>query len=1111
MSTSLLVICGRIRRAARIVVAGKMSPALLAGSIGNLDGSSVAAFGRRHIQASARPRFIDRRRTALAAVLLTASIFPFGATCLAAATAAPVFAPSSSTYHTVQTVTISDSIAGAAIYYTTDGTTPTTRSTLYTGPIAVNASTSLAAIAVPPAGAASAVARASYTIQLPAAMPVASPAAGAYGTPQAVTLTDSTPGAVIHYTTNGVYPTSSSPVYSSPFVISSNATLQAWATAPNYEAGPLLSAGYTIAAVPPTISPGPGTYTAAQTVTLTSPTPGAYFHYTIDGSTPTSSSPWYSGPFTVSANTTVQAATWATSYTPSATASSAYTIVLGAATPVISPAAGTYVNPQTVKISSTTPGAVIYYTLDGSAPTTSSAVYSGPLTVSSSQTVSAKALAPAFRGSDISRTVYTITPPAAAPVFAPAAGNYNTVQTVSISDATPGATIYYTTNGSAPTSQSTPYTGPITLQTTTTVEAAALAPGGSLSPVAKGYFGVILPTSVPVISPPSGTYNSIQSVTLSDSTPGATIYYTTDGSYPSQSSAVYSGPISAVNGTQIRAMATAPGFSVAGSASASYTIVAPAPSISPASGTFQNTATVAITDAVPGATIYYTNNGSAPTTASAVYSGPIALSPQQTTTEVYEAIAVAPGYLQSSPAMATFTVNLPAGVLAQATVASAPTIKIPADFLGLSTDFNQPPLMMGQASTGVNQAYRTLLNNLTANATAPLLFRITGDDSQVTGIQAAIEPLLELSQAVNVNYILGVDLWNNNLSTTQAETSAWMSGLPSNIIHAIEIGNEPDNYQYNGARPSTYTFAQYLSQFQQWQQGIDSTTGSSIGLMGSSMGAPNWVPSAQKAIAAGTLTPTIASQHDYLGGLTQPNGQPWPSDYLLQPASATAVPAQFASFAASAHQAGMPFRMSEINSFYAGGVPGISNAFQSALWSIDIMFNYLNNGMDGVNWHSGQGTQYQLFQFHPQTTNGMTTFTVSQVAPLYYGLLVFSQMAGNNAQLLPVSTSTTANVSIWATVDSNSAAHVVVLNKDEQATGDVQITLPGYTTGTVRYLTAANYSATNGVTFAGQTFDGTPDGTIQGQYAPVTINATNGVFTLPDMPITSAALIDFTN
>jgi hypothetical protein len=51
-------------------------------------------------------------------------------------------------------------------------------------------------------------------------------------------------------------------------------------------------------------------------------------------------------------------------------------------------------------------------------------------------------------------------PPAAAPVFSPGAGSYNLVQTVSITDATAGAAIYFTTNGTVPTASSTPYTGP---------------------------------------------------------------------------------------------------------------------------------------------------------------------------------------------------------------------------------------------------------------------------------------------------------------------------------------------------------------------------------------------------------------------------------------------------------------------------------------------------------------------------------------------------------------------------------------------------------------------------------------------------------------------------
>jgi hypothetical protein len=67
--------------------------------------------------------------------------------------------------------------------------------------------------------------------------------------------------------------------------------------------------------------------------------------------------------------------------------------------------------------------------------------------------------------------------PAAQPVFSPVGGAYSTPQTVTISDATSGATIYYTTDGTTPTTSSPVYTGPITVSSTETIQAIATAPG----------------------------------------------------------------------------------------------------------------------------------------------------------------------------------------------------------------------------------------------------------------------------------------------------------------------------------------------------------------------------------------------------------------------------------------------------------------------------------------------------------------------------------------------------------------------------------------------------------------------------------------------------------
>jgi hypothetical protein len=199
------------------------------------------------------------------------------------------------------------------------------------------------------------------------------------------------------------------------------------------------------------------------------------------------------GPITVPKTETLQAIAIASGYANSAIASATYTMTPPAATPIFGLAAGIYSTAQTVSISDTTAGTTVYYTTNGTTPTTGSTVYGGPITVSSTETLEAIATASGFTTSALATAAYTITPPAATPTFNPAAGIYTTEQTVSISDTTAGATIYYTTNGTTPTANSTVYTGAITVSGTETIDAIATATGYSQSAVATAAY-TITPT-----------------------------------------------------------------------------------------------------------------------------------------------------------------------------------------------------------------------------------------------------------------------------------------------------------------------------------------------------------------------------------------------------------------------------------------------------------------------------------------------------------------------------------------------------------------------------------------------------------------------------------------
>lgn len=101
-------------------------------------------------------------------------------------------------------------------------------------------------------------------------------------------------------------------------------------------------------------------------------------------------------------------------------------------------------------------------------------------------------------------TITVIPPTVATPAFSPAAGTYTSKQTVQLSDATPGATIYYTTNGVAPSAASTKYVGKIPVSATREIEAIAIAPGYTNSGLARADF-VIQPRSAPPVVPSNAT------------------------------------------------------------------------------------------------------------------------------------------------------------------------------------------------------------------------------------------------------------------------------------------------------------------------------------------------------------------------------------------------------------------------------------------------------------------------------------------------------------------------------------------------------------------------------------------------------------------------------
>ncbi len=174
-----------------------------------------------------------------------------------------------------------------------------------------------------------------------ASAPTFSPAGGTYAGTQMVTIASATSGVSLRYTLDGSTPSETiGTLYSnSPVAISSTATLQAIAFEAGFTDSPVTSATYTITlpqAAAPSFSPGGGTYTSAQNVTITSATGGASLRYTLDGSTPSETAGTvYSSPVSIGSSATLKAIASEAGLADSPVISAAYTINIGGPPPTL--------------------------------------------------------------------------------------------------------------------------------------------------------------------------------------------------------------------------------------------------------------------------------------------------------------------------------------------------------------------------------------------------------------------------------------------------------------------------------------------------------------------------------------------------------------------------------------------------------------------------------------------------------------------------------------------------------------------------------------------------------------------------------------------------------
>ena len=504
--------------------------------------------------------------------------------------ATPTFNPSSSTVPYPFNVTINCATSGVVILYSVDGSEP---SLTYSGPVAITSDTPLKAKATKTNYLTSDVGSAVYS-QAQVPIVTFSPNSSAVVFPQTVYLATTLGDADIYYTigSNPPDPTTADILYdpNTGIVVNSAVTIKAFGVKVGYLDGDVSSATYTqVQVATPTFSQSynsGNSYWYPNTVTLSCATSSVTMYYTVDGSTPTTSSTLYSAPFDITASVTVKALAVKSGYLNSTIGSRIYDQQRVTATPTITQnnsesgitnATGA-AYPTVVTISGES-GATFRYTVDGSTPDGSSTLYSAPFNNLNVATLKVKSFKTNYVDSAVvtqSYTQRTVSPP----VFSHPGGEIVLGSTVSISTTTPGCSIYYTVDGSTPTNASTLYTAPVTINAALTLKAIAYKTSGfqpaswQISSVTSAsYIGPLSP-AVTITPDGSGAYEfpvKVQLLILPEGLAVDAIYYTVDGSTPDNTDTLYTGYFTITDTTTVKAISVKAGYSDSNVAAATIT------------------------------------------------------------------------------------------------------------------------------------------------------------------------------------------------------------------------------------------------------------------------------------------------------------------------------------------------------------------------------------------------------------------------------------------------------------------------------------------------------------------------------------------------------------
>jgi hypothetical protein len=412
---------------------------------------------------------------------------------------------------------------------------------------------------------------------------------------------------------------------------------------------------------------------------------------------------------------------------------------------------------------------------------------------------------------------------------------------------------------------------------------------------------------------------------------------------------------------------------------------------------------------------------------------------------------------------------------------------MPIDFVGLSYEVQQlsDPTFFSTQNSGLIRAFQALsptgVLRLGGNTSEfaywkpkpespepehPPVREVVGEPkaNYYAVTPEAVRNLAEFLQATGWNCIYGIGM-GTNTPARAAEEAVFVAETLGDRLQYFQIGNEADLFDRHLRDPKTWSAKTYLQEWLALARAIAAR------VQAAKFGIPDvaskvsWLteiadewPSVQSAPRVTTLT-----HHYYFGGpATNPDVN---IPNLLKPATMQKVQNTASTAAAAASKMGARVRMTEGNTCYRGGKPGVSDVFASALWSADYSLLLASNDYSGVNLHGGTGksvansvggslpgdvlleakgeTPEQIAAHpHPFYTPIGTFGSDYVLEPVAYGLKFAGSFSGGT--LLETAFSTKlqgagVNATAYAAKLAGDQTSVIILNKD--AVADVEVEL----------------------------------------------------------------------